>query len=214
MQAKARTRNVPPNPDRAALLRRAQMHTRSAIRISRDSRLPGDCGSQQPSTQYNVCNCHGSAQVQAVYVNGRQALPRHNGKRDCCMKLNDPCPCHSGRPYSRCCRPLHEGALPPTPEALMRSRYSAYALGKSAYIVRTTHPDSPHYRKDTAAWRAEVDVFCRTTRFLGLSILATDADTVTFHALLVSGQQDASFRERSRFAQHEGRWKYLQGTQE
>ena len=37
------------------------------------------------------------------------------------------CACLSGLPYSECCEPYITGAKnPPTAEALMRSRYTAY----------------------------------------------------------------------------------------
>lgn len=50
------------------------------------------------------------------------------------------CPCGSRKVFSQCCQPFHEGkALPPTAEALMRSRYSAYATKNVDYIVDTTH---------------------------------------------------------------------------
>jgi SEC-C motif domain protein len=49
------------------------------------------------------------------------------------------CPCQSGQPYQICCSPLHQGVvLVQSPEQLMRSRYSAYALGHIDYIVHTT----------------------------------------------------------------------------
>ncbi|MFN7145721.1 MAG: SEC-C metal-binding domain-containing protein, partial [Myxococcota bacterium] len=37
---------------------------------------------------------------------------------------NAPCPCGSGRKAKGCCLPILEGAAAPTPEALMRSRYT------------------------------------------------------------------------------------------
>ncbi|MEO0565894.1 MAG: YchJ family metal-binding protein, partial [Chloroflexota bacterium] len=45
-----------------------------------------------------------------------------------------PCPCGSGRAYKACCRPYHQGKNPPTPEALMRARYSAYAAGEVRFV--------------------------------------------------------------------------------
>jgi len=52
------------------------------------------------------------------------------------------CPCGSAQPYSRCCEPLILGAKSaPTPEALMRARYSAYAKTEVDFIIATTHPD-------------------------------------------------------------------------
>lgn len=91
----------------------------------------------------------------------------------------------------------------------MRSRYSAYALGKSDYIMRTTHAESPHRQPNIAAWRASLDAFSRHTRFEGLIILATDTNTVTFHAALSQDGRDASFTERSVFRQEDGQWRYV-----
>ena len=40
----------------------------------------------------------------------------------------DLCPCGSGKEYGECCEPIIKGtALAASPEALMRSRYTAYA---------------------------------------------------------------------------------------
>ena len=48
------------------------------------------------------------------------------------------CPCGRGN-YVSCCKPLHVGeAKAVTAEQLMRSRYSAFALHNSDYIVNTT----------------------------------------------------------------------------
>ena len=127
------------------------------------------------------------------------------------MKIspNALCPCHSGAKYKKCCRPYHDGNPAPTPEALMRSRYSAYALGKSDYIMRTTHVDSPHRQHDIAAWRASLDAFSRHTQFEGLSIVAADTNTVTFHAILSQDGRDTSFIENSVFRQEDGQWRYV-----
>lgn len=47
-------------------------------------------------------------------------------------KIND-CPCGSQIEYKSCCGVYHQGArVAPTPEALMRSRYTAYSLGNIA----------------------------------------------------------------------------------
>lgn len=91
----------------------------------------------------------------------------------------------------------------------MRSRYSAYALGKSDYIMRTTHTESPHQGQDIAAWRASLNAFSRRTRFEGLTILATDADTVRLHATLSQVGRDTSFTEHSVFRQEDGQWRYV-----
>ena len=57
------------------------------------------------------------------------------------MKTEGACPCGGGISYTHCCEPFHTGqALPPTAEALMRSRYSAFVLGLADYLWRTWHP--------------------------------------------------------------------------
>jgi len=50
------------------------------------------------------------------------------------------CPCCSGRNYAECCEPLISGAVAAqTAEQLLRSRYSAHAVGAIDYIVDTNH---------------------------------------------------------------------------
>jgi hypothetical protein len=50
------------------------------------------------------------------------------------------CPCGLGDDYESCCGRFHAGAPAPTAEALMRSRYSAFAVGDAGYLLRTWHP--------------------------------------------------------------------------
>ena len=130
---------------------------------------------------------------------------------------NGACPCGGGHKYKRCCRPLHRGALPDTPERLMRSRYAAYATSQVDYILDTTHPAGPHFRVDRSEWERDVRDFCRSTTFVSLEVLERGLDPagdpfVTFRAGLTQGSRDASFVERSLFRMHDGRWKYLDGA--
>lgn len=54
-----------------------------------------------------------------------------------------PCPCGAGTDYAACCGPLHRGeALAQTAEQLMRSRYSAFAVGDAEYLLLTWHPST------------------------------------------------------------------------
>lgn len=67
------------------------------------------------------------------------------------------CYCCSGQPFEVCCRPFIEGARKPlTAEALMRSRYTAYATMAVEYIIRTTHISTRKYYDAAAisAWAA------------------------------------------------------------
>jgi SEC-C motif domain protein len=131
---------------------------------------------------------------------------------------NQKCPCHSGKKYKRCCRPYHGGDAAPTPEALMRSRYAAYALGLADYVIDTTAASGPRARADRAVWTEEVLDFGRRTAFVGLVILGAggegDEGWVHFRAVLSEGGADVSFEERSGFVRTAGRWLYATGTRE
>lgn len=115
-----------------------------------------------------------------------------------------PCPCGSGRSYTACCQPFHAGErLPDTPEQLMRSRYSAYFLQHTAYVLETCHPDK----------RPENLDLNDGIRYTGLTVHEASGDEVEFSVTLKTPDgQGHRFRERSRFEQLEGRWVYVEGT--
>ena len=124
---------------------------------------------------------------------------------------NTPCPCGSGNKYKKCCQPYHRGARPADALLLMKSRYSAYALGQSRYIIDTTHSDNPDYTEDTAAWIAGIEVFSEQTEFHRLEILefeyGDEEAFVTFRATF----GDGAMVERSRFVREKERWLYHSG---
>lgn len=65
------------------------------------------------------------------------------------------CPCCSGKTYEECCKPYHLGEkLAPTAEALMRSRFSAFAIPNGDYLMDTTHPSKRklHSKEDLQEW--------------------------------------------------------------
>jgi SEC-C motif-containing protein len=124
------------------------------------------------------------------------------------------CPCGSGRKFKRCCLRLHRGATAATPEALMRSRYAAYAAGDVDYIIATTDPQGPQFEHDRAAWARSIAAFCEATRFEQLEIRASspvvdEHGEVEFFARLSRGGEDVSFVERSVFVRRDGRWLYV-----
>ncbi|MDY0195923.1 MAG: YchJ family metal-binding protein [Sulfurovaceae bacterium] len=124
------------------------------------------------------------------------------------ISVNSPCPCHSGKKYKKCCQAYHKGANPSNAMLLMRSRYSAYALRLSKYIIDTTHPNNSDFTNNIEQWGEGILGFCDNTNFEGLKILEfVDGENeayVKFDALL-SG---AHFIEKSRFLKVEGRWLY------
>ena len=120
------------------------------------------------------------------------------------------CPCGSGKTFAACCKALLDGqAIAASAEALMRSRYSAYVLGRSDYLLMTWHPD---YRP------AALDLDARQN-WLGLKILRTErgneddnAGVVEFVARFKIDGRGHRLHEISRFEKVDGRWLYLEGA--
>lgn len=125
------------------------------------------------------------------------------------------CPCCSGKVYEECCRRFHEGEKPLHAVELMRSRYSAYALNKPDYIMKTTHPGSPQFGKEAEKWSNAISEFCLHTQFKDLEVIGSQERasfaTVTFFAHLVQNQKDVSFTEKSFFEKIHGQWLYRRG---
>lgn len=131
------------------------------------------------------------------------------------MQKQKPCPCYSGKIYSACCQPYHQGVLPENALLLMRSRYAAYALGLADYLIQTTHSHSPHFVANQKQWLQQIQSFSQQVSFDGLDILETQfshpESFVTFVAHLSKNGKDLTFTERSRFLKEEQAWKYVDG---
>lgn len=118
------------------------------------------------------------------------------------------CPCDSGQLYADCCGPWHAGfdagVYAPTPEALMRSRYSAYAAGLIDYLLATWHPS-------TSPGELELS----PVKWLGLEVRhaeqAGDAGVVEFVARCRDSNGAQRMHETSRFVRQDGRWYYIDG---
>jgi SEC-C motif domain protein len=120
------------------------------------------------------------------------------------------CPCGSGLTLDECCGRLHDGtATAATAEQLMRSRYSAFVLGGTGYLLETWHPTT----------RPRTLALDDTVRWTGLDVVATTgggpletAGTVEFRAHYVAGGSAGVQHEHSRFVRDDGRWRYLDGV--
>lgn len=124
------------------------------------------------------------------------------------------CPCGGvprGASLSACCGPFLAGeGWPSTPEAVMRSRYTAYAVGATDHLFRTWHPA-------TRPAEVEVDAALRWTRLDIIDVAGDENEgVVEFAAHWTSGEsgnrQDGVVRERSTFARRAGRWVYRDGV--
>ncbi len=117
------------------------------------------------------------------------------------------CPCRNGEPYDQCCGPILSGDKPAaTAAALMRSRYTAFAVGDREYLLRSWHPR-------TRPKRLELDpnqqwLFLEVIATTGGGLLDTEG-TVEFRAHYRQDGQRDSLHEVSRFVRDGGRWVYL-----
>jgi len=127
-----------------------------------------------------------------------------------------PCPCGSTLDLDACCGRFHAGEPAPTAEALMRSRYAAYALGRLDYIAATCAGPAAAAFDLKEAEQSQLG-----TRWLGLEILGTrkgregDEDgTVSFIARYSHNGAGGELRETSRFRRIDGRWVYWDRVRE
>ncbi|CEP37978.1 MULTISPECIES: YchJ family protein [unclassified Halomonas] len=125
------------------------------------------------------------------------------------------CPCGSHLTLEQCCGRYHQGELAPTPEALMRSRYAAFVLGLTDYLLATWHPSTRPGEltpDPEAEWKS-------------LSIVAAeppreDTGYVHFKACFYErGREQGGAKKRwhvleevSRFVKEQQRWWYIDGT--
>lgn len=120
------------------------------------------------------------------------------------------CPCGSGLGFALCCEPyLVQTKLADTPEQLMRSRYSAYALGGfGRYLLATWFP--PMAKNMTVEQLDQAD-----TKWLGLTVLASSANgdngEVRFEARYQGPEGAGTMRENSVFKRIAKRWYYIGG---
>ena len=113
------------------------------------------------------------------------------------------CPCCSYLPYEICCAPLHQGAPPKSPLALMRSRYSAYVKQLHQYIIDTYVEEE---RKDHGL--DTIKHSFQKVQWKKLEILQVQGSRVSFAAYYERGGAEYVLREDSAFKQEAGMWKY------
>ncbi|WP_291138683.1 YchJ family protein [Flavobacterium sp. UBA7663] len=118
------------------------------------------------------------------------------------------CYCGNSISFQDCCEPYLKGIKnAPNAEALMRSRYSAFAVGAADYLVNTTHISKRrfHNKKDILAWS-------QANKWLKLEVLASTETTVTFKAYYLDENLKAQVHyEHSTFKLENGKWFYVDG---
>ena len=125
-----------------------------------------------------------------------------------------PCPCGLPLRYSHCCARYHAGVnrgeSAPDPEALMRSRYSAYVLNLADYLQATWHAST----RPSLLTPGEPGL-----QWLGLEVKATSQQdathgTVSFVARSKLHGRANRMTETSRFVLEDGRWLYVDGERD
>ncbi|MDQ2994588.1 MAG: YchJ family protein [Pseudomonadota bacterium] len=120
-----------------------------------------------------------------------------------------PCPCGSQKTYRLCCADFHDGTrLPQTAEKLMRSRYSAFAIGNLTYLQQTMAGRAKEHAPENLD----------DTVWLGLDVQQSYADKsnpnrafVEFRALYNHEGKVGILYELSEFMRIDGHWYYVDG---
>lgn len=125
------------------------------------------------------------------------------------MAHSKQCPCGSGIPYAVCCEPLLSGhTQAATAEALMRSRYTAYAERNIGYLLRTWHPSTRPSVLDPATMPDWCSLEIVRTERGGAG---DEEGLVEFVATALLGKRLCKLHEASRFVREGGQWYYLDG---
>ena len=140
-----------------------------------------------------MCPC-GSAEVTAKQPQSRSNPPDGGASKK----------------YTGCCgRYIDLGEIAPTAEALMRSRYTAYTLGREDYLLATwcrrTRPASLELAREPRR------------KWLGLEVRrhelpGADKAMVEFVARYKVGGRAHRLHEISRFVREAGQWFYVDGA--
>ena len=120
------------------------------------------------------------------------------------FSVNSLCPCDSSKKYKKCCQPFHKGKNPSNALLLMKSRYSAFAVGDINYIIKTST-----FQKDFD----DLKSFSDNCQFHNLKILEfvenKNEAYVTFEANITCENEDHSFIEKSKFNYIDAKWFYV-----
>ena len=118
------------------------------------------------------------------------------------------CYCGSDMSFEKCCEPILSGKLKATTaEAVMRSRYSAYATHNADYLIATTHSTTraTHSKDEILYWAT-------SNQWQRLEIIRATSTTVEFKAFYFnSNKQLQVHHEHSRFVEENSEWMYVDG---
>lgn len=120
-----------------------------------------------------------------------------------------PCPCGSSRALADCCGPVIDGSVPAaSAEVLMRSRYTAFALGREAWLRASWHPST---RPDSLSGDDR-----NPLKWIGLEVkrherTGPDTAIVEFVARYRANGRAGHLHETSNFICENCAWLYVDG---
>jgi SEC-C motif-containing protein len=134
------------------------------------------------------------------------------------METSQTCPCGSSAAFSSCCYKYISGAQSaPSPEALMRSRYSAYVSKHYNYIADTysTAKENTELERSALVSASDIKASSKDTLWCKLEVLGAyefgEVGEVEFIAYYNRQDQFFAMHERSRFKRIENNWYYEDG---
>ena len=124
--------------------------------------------------------------------------------------MNDSCICGNPLAFSQCCKPyLDKKVSAETPEQLMRSRYTAYALGGyGEYLLKTWFP--PMAKNLSVSELSEKSQQWNNLEVLGSGHKDTEG-WVEFRASYQNDNGNSLLHERSVFTRIGQQWFYIGG---
>ena len=120
--------------------------------------------------------------------------------------MSELCPCGSAKPFDQCCGPLLAGQPASSPEALMRSRYTAFTKHNLDYLTSTLTPEAQEdfNQEDAKAWAEQA-------QWQKLEIRYAQDDQVEFIAYFRLNGKNQYHHELATFRQVDGHWRYADG---
>ncbi|MDD3266293.1 MAG: YchJ family metal-binding protein [Burkholderiales bacterium] len=122
------------------------------------------------------------------------------------------CKCGSGELLLDCCMIfINEDKLPSTPELLMRSRYTAHALGNMQYIAKTMAKKSLEAFDYDEAVKDSKYIKWLKLEVINSQIMGDENGIVEFKAYYRVENKKHLIHEKSRFEMIDNKWFYTDG---
>lgn len=123
------------------------------------------------------------------------------------------CPCDNSKLYANCCQLVHHNhAAAKTAETLMRSRYSAFALGNGKYLqlshALATRP-TPTEGIETEKWSKSVQWIELKVHNTAQGKASDTKGTVEFTAFFLDNGKMSTIHENSYFEKKNDKWYYF-----